>query len=108
MHSVYQMFVGDARPHDNDTWLLSIIESIDKIIIPAVRMAVKLHEVSQVFSHLPTYVCTYVCSVDLRITVLKIAVGHRSFSVQLFVGADIPVNSRPSCPNKMAGRQHTF
>ena len=37
-------------------------------------------------------------------TVLKIAVGHRSFSVQKFDGVDIPVNSRPSCQSKMADR----
>ena len=43
-------------------------------------------------------VCVCVCAV------LKIAVGHRSFSVQKFVGADIPVNSRPSCLSKMADR----
>ena len=43
-------------------------------------------------------VCVCVCAV------LKIAVGHRSFSVQIFVGADIPANGRPSCPNKMADR----
>ena len=53
--------------------------------------------------------CTSRCRCHhFTLTVLKIAVGHRSFSVQKFVGADIPVNSRPSCPSKMADRLHTI
>lgn len=51
MFGLYQMFVGDARPHERDTWLFHVIESMNDVIIPAVRMALKLHEVG-VSSHL--------------------------------------------------------
>ena len=45
MFGLYQMFVGDARPHERDMWLFHVIESMNDVIIPAVRMALKLHEV---------------------------------------------------------------
>ena len=60
------------------------------------------------------HIYTHTHTIDIHMythtyyTVLKIAVGHQSFSVQKFVGADIPVNSRPSCPSKMADRLHTI
>lgn len=53
MFGLYQMFVGDARPHERDTWLFHVIESMNDVIIPAVRMALKLHEVS-VYIHAVT------------------------------------------------------
>ena len=49
------MFVGDARPHDNDAWLLLIVESVDSILIPAVRMAIKLHDVSHLLLTVDNY-----------------------------------------------------
>ena len=45
MYGLHQMFIGDARPHEKDEWLFLIIESMNDVIIPAVRMSLKLHEV---------------------------------------------------------------
>ena len=45
-------------------------------------------------------VCTCVHVCVRACTGLEITVGHRSFSMQKFIGAEIPVNSRPSRPSK--------
>ena len=51
------MFLGDARPHNlNDEWVFSDVDSIQDIIIPAARIALKVHQVC------PT-VCLSVCLV---------------------------------------------
>ena len=40
------MFLGDARPHSlNDEWVFSDVDSIQEIIIPAARIALKVHQV---------------------------------------------------------------
>ena len=40
------MFLGDARPHSvNDEWVFSDVDSIQETIIPAARIALKVHQV---------------------------------------------------------------
>ena len=46
MNGLYRMFLGDARPHNlNDEWVFSDVDSIQEIIIPAARIALKVHQV---------------------------------------------------------------
>ena len=60
MHGLYRMFLGDARPHSvNDEWVFSDVDSIQETIIPAARIALKVHQVptaslSAVLIHLKT------------------------------------------------------
>ena len=40
------MFLGDARPHSpNDEWVFNDVDSIQEMIIPAARIALKVHQV---------------------------------------------------------------
>lgn len=49
------MFLGDARPNgEKDEWIFIDVDSIQQVIIPAVRTALKVHQVR------PT-VCVCVC-----------------------------------------------
>ena len=46
MNGLYRMFLGDARPnHSGDEWVFQDVDSIQDIIIPAVRVALKVHQV---------------------------------------------------------------
>ena len=46
MHGLYRMFIGDARPNsDRDEWIIQDIDSIQETIIPAARIALKVHQV---------------------------------------------------------------
>ena len=55
MHGLYRMFLGDARPNgEKDEWIFIDVDSIQQVIIPAVRTALKVHQVR------PT-VCVRVC-----------------------------------------------
>ncbi len=46
MHGLYRMFIGDARPNaERDEWIIQDIDSIQDIIIPAARIALKVHQV---------------------------------------------------------------
>lgn len=46
MNGLYRMFLGDARPNAmNDEWVFSDVDSIQEIIIPAARIALKVHQV---------------------------------------------------------------
>jgi hypothetical protein len=45
MHGLYRMFLGDARPSaDKDDWIIMEIDSIQSVIIPAARVALKVHQ----------------------------------------------------------------
>lgn len=47
MNGLYRMFLGDARPNgEQDEWIFMDIDSIQEIIIPAARIALKVHQVS--------------------------------------------------------------
>ena len=47
MNGLYRMFLGDARPNSpNDEWVFTDVDSIQDIIIPASRLALKVHQVS--------------------------------------------------------------
>lgn len=47
MHGLYRIFIGDARPSaEKDEWIFHSIESIQDIVIPAARIALKVHQVS--------------------------------------------------------------
>ncbi len=46
MNGLYRLFLGDARPNSmNDEWVFCDVESIQEIIIPAARIALKVHQV---------------------------------------------------------------
>ena len=46
MNGLYRMFLGDARPNAmNDEWVFNDVDSIQEIIIPAARIALKVHQV---------------------------------------------------------------
>ena len=46
MHGLYRMFLGDARPNsDKDDWIFLEVDCIQQIIIPASRIALKVHQV---------------------------------------------------------------
>ena len=46
MNGLYRMFLGDARPHAiSDEWVFCDVDSIQEIIIPAARIALKVHQV---------------------------------------------------------------
>ena len=46
MNGLYRMFLGDARPnHPGDEWVFQDVDSIQDIIIPAARIALKVHQV---------------------------------------------------------------
>lgn len=46
MNGLYRMFLGDARPnHSGDEWVFQDVDSIQEIIIPAARIALKVHQV---------------------------------------------------------------
>ena len=46
MHGLYRMFLGDARPSsERDEWIIMDVDSIHDIIIPASRIALKVHQV---------------------------------------------------------------
>lgn len=46
MHGLYRMFLGDARPNsDKDDWIFLEVDCIQQIIIPAARIALKVHQV---------------------------------------------------------------
>ena len=55
MHGLYRMFLGDARPNsDKDDWIFLEVDCIQQIIIPAARIALKVHQVQ---APSPTIVC---------------------------------------------------
>lgn len=40
------MFVGDARPsHASDEWVYNDLDILKEVVLPAVRIALKLHQV---------------------------------------------------------------
>ena len=42
------MFLGDARPNgEKDEWIFIDVDSIQQVIIPAVRTALKVHQVKE-------------------------------------------------------------
>ena len=46
MHGLYRMFLGDARPSsEKDDWIILDVDSIQEVIIPAARIALKVHQV---------------------------------------------------------------
>lgn len=46
MNGLYRMFLGDARPNsDRDEWIFMDVDSIQEVIIPAARIALKVHQV---------------------------------------------------------------
>lgn len=46
MNGLHRMFLGDARVNGvNDEWVFNDPDSIRAIIIPAARIAVKVHQV---------------------------------------------------------------
>ena len=46
MNGLYRMFLGDARPNsDRDDWIFMDVDSIQDVIIPAARIALKVHQV---------------------------------------------------------------
>ena len=46
MNGLHRMFLGDARVNSaNDEWVFNDPDSIRSIVIPAVRIAVKVHQV---------------------------------------------------------------
>ena len=46
MNGLYRMFLGDARPnHSGDEWVFQDVDSIQDIVIPAARIALKVHQV---------------------------------------------------------------
>ncbi len=46
MNGLYRLFLGDARPNSvNDEWVFSDVDSIQDMIIPAARIALKVHQV---------------------------------------------------------------
>lgn len=46
MNGLYRMFLGDARPNAlNDEWVFNDVDSIQEILIPAARIALKVHQV---------------------------------------------------------------
>lgn len=48
MNGLYRMFLGDARPnHSGDEWVFQDVDSIQEIIIPAARIALKVHQVRE-------------------------------------------------------------
>ena len=54
MNGLYRMFLGDARPNAiNDEWVFSDVDSIQEIIIPAARIALKVHQVKGRQTHSP-------------------------------------------------------
>jgi hypothetical protein len=51
MNGLYRMFLGDARPnHPNDEWVFQDVDSIKDVIIPATRLALKVHQDNFSFS----------------------------------------------------------
>lgn len=47
MNGLYRMFLGDARPNsERDDWIFMDVDSIQEVIIPAARIALKVHQVS--------------------------------------------------------------
>ncbi|XP_019858793.1 PREDICTED: pecanex-like protein 1 isoform X1 [Amphimedon queenslandica] len=51
MHGLYRMFLGDARPNgEKDEWIFIDVDSIQQVIIPAVRTALKVHQDSFTFT----------------------------------------------------------
>jgi len=40
------MFVGDARPSGGDEWVYHDFDILKEVVLPAVRIALKLHQVS--------------------------------------------------------------
>ena len=61
MNGLYRMFLGDARPHNlNDEWVFSDVDTIQEIIIPAARIALKVHQVCLFTSPLACLICTLV------------------------------------------------
>ncbi|CAI8048371.1 Pecanex-like protein 1 [Geodia barretti] len=51
MNGLYRMFLGDARPnHPGDEWVFQDVDSIQDIIIPAARIALKVHQDNFAFS----------------------------------------------------------
>lgn len=47
LHGLYTMFVGDARPsHSSDEWVYHDLDILKEVVLPAVRIALKLHQVS--------------------------------------------------------------
>ena len=51
MNGLYRMFLGDARPnHPNDDWVFNDVDCIKDIIIPATRIALKVHQDNFSFS----------------------------------------------------------
>lgn len=46
MNGLHRMFLGDARVNNvNDEWVFNDPDSIRAIVIPAARIAVKVHQV---------------------------------------------------------------
>ena len=61
MHGLYHMFLGDARPNgEKDEWIFIDVDSIQQVIIPAVRTALKVHQVR------PT-VCVCACLYNVNL-----------------------------------------
>jgi len=46
LHGLYSMFVGDARPSGGDEWVYHDFDILKEVVLPAVRIALKLHQVS--------------------------------------------------------------
>ena len=65
------MFVGDARPSGGDEWVYHDFDILKEVVLPAVRIALKLHQVNcmhvntcmDIHTHTHTYAHshTYVC-----------------------------------------------
>ncbi len=54
MNGLYRMFLGDARPENqNDHWVFQDVDSIKDVIIPATRISLKVHQDN--FSFLEEY-----------------------------------------------------
>lgn len=70
MNGLYRMFLGDARPNAmNDEWVFSDVDSIQEIIIPAARIALKVHQVKgrQKYTYLTKYSMHVTCAKISRV-----------------------------------------
>ena len=55
LHGLYTMFVGDARPsHSSDEWVYHDLDILKEVVLPAVRIALKLHQVNLIM-HVTTH-----------------------------------------------------
>ena len=107
MNGLYRMFLGDARPnHSGDEWVFQDVDTIQEIVIPASRIALKVHQVG-VACDSRNYTCMFTCTCALHVeeeirnstALCSSSVLHLSLSLSLSPPPPpLPPSHSPSSP----------